>query len=57
MEFNTMILTRIAANLQKEANRQEGEVLKRDLEYQIEVLKSAKTEVDNFRMIKELLKK
>ena len=55
-EYNSGILTRIAADLQKELSRTTNEVVKQDLEDQIDALKSFKNEIDSFRMVKNLLK-
>ena len=52
---SSRLLLRIAADLQKELVRQTNEVVKQDLEMQIEGLKSLHKEVEDYRTIKRLL--
>lgn len=49
------LLLRIASDLQKELHRQTNEVVKQDLEMQIEGLKALHKEVEEYRTIKRLL--
>lgn len=55
-KYDTIILSRIASDLQKEIIRQTNKVIIADLENQVEALKSFRKELDDFRKIKELLK-
>ena len=52
---STRLISRVVADLQKELVRTENEIVKRDLEEQIEGLKTLKTELDDFRTIKRIL--
>ena len=52
---SSRLLLRIAADLQKELVRQTNEVVKQDLEMQIEGLKALHKEVEDYRTIKRLL--
>ncbi len=52
---SSRLLLRIAADLQKELIRTENEIVKRDLEDQIEGLKVLHKEVEDYRTIKRLL--
>ena len=52
---SSRLLLRIASDLQKELLRQTNEVIKRDLEMQIEGLKALHKEVEDYRTIKRLL--
>jgi hypothetical protein len=52
---SSRLLLRIAADLQKELVRQTNEVVKQDLEIQIEGLKALHKEVEDYRTIKRLL--
>lgn len=52
---SSRLLLRIAADLQKESVRQTNEVVKQDLEMQIEGLKALHKEVEDYRTIKRLL--
>lgn len=52
---SSRLLLRIATDLQKELVRQTNEVVKQDLEMQIEGLKALHKEVEDYRTIKRLL--
>jgi hypothetical protein len=52
---SSRLLLRVAADLQKELVRQTNEVVKQDLEMQIEGLKALYKEVEDYRTIKRLL--
>jgi len=52
---SSRLLLRIASDLQKELIRQTNEVVKQDLEMQIEGLKALHKEVEDYRTIKRLL--
>ena len=52
---SSRLLLRVAADLQKELIRQTDDVVKADLEMQIEGLKALHKEVEDFRTIKRLL--
>ena len=52
---STRLISRVVADLQKELVRTENEIVKRDLEEQIEGLKTLKIELDDFRTIKRIL--
>ena len=52
---STLLISRVVADIQKELVRTENEIVKRDLEEQIEGLKTLKTELDDFRTIKRIL--
>jgi len=52
---STRLISRVASDLQKELVRTESEIVKRDLEEQIEGLKILKKELDDFRTIKTIL--
>ena len=52
---SSRLLLRIVADLQKELVRQTNEVVKQDLEMQIEGLKILHKEVEDYRTIKRLL--
>lgn len=54
---STRLISRVVADLQKELLRTEKEIVKRDLEEQIEGLKALKKELDDFRTIKSILNK
>lgn len=49
------LLLRVVADLQRESVKQTNEIVKRDLEAQIEGLKVLYKEVEDFRTIKRLL--
>ena len=55
VDVSTRLISRVVADLQKELVRTENEIVKRDLEEQIEGLKTLKTELDDFRTIKRIL--
>jgi len=52
---SSRLLLRIAADLQKEYVRQTDDMVKADLEIQIEGLKALHKEVEDYRTIKRLL--
>lgn len=52
---SSRLLLRIAADLQKELLRQTDDMVKADLETQIEGLKALHKEVEDYRTIKRLL--
>ncbi len=52
---STRLISRVVADLQKELVRTENEIVKRDLEEQIEGLKTLKKELDDFRTIRRIL--
>ena len=52
---SSRLLLRVAADLQKELIRQIDDVVKSDLEMQIEGLKALHKEVEDYRTIKRLL--
>ena len=52
---SSSLLLRVAADLQKELIRRTDDVVKADLEMQIEGLKSLHKEVEDYRTIKRLL--
>ena len=52
---SSRLLLRVAADLQKELIRQTDDVVKADLEMQIEGLKALHKEVEDYRTIKRLL--
>lgn len=52
---STRLISRVVADLKKELVRTEKEIVKRDLEEQIEGLKTLKLELDDFRTIKRIL--
>lgn len=52
---STRLISRVVADLQKELIRTENEIVKTELEEQIEGLKTLKTELDDFRTIKRIL--
>ena len=52
---STLLLTRIATDLEKEMKRSDNEIVIADLEMQIDGLKALKKELDDFRTIKTIL--
>lgn len=52
---SSRLLLRVAADLQKELFRQTDDIIKADLETQIEGLKALHKEVEDYRTIKRLL--
>lgn len=52
---STLLISRVVADLKKELVRTKNEIVKRDLEEQIEGLKKLKKELDDFRTIKRIL--
>jgi hypothetical protein len=52
---NSRLLLRISADLKKELVRQKNEVVKHDLEMQIEGLQALHKEIEDYRTIKRLL--
>ena len=54
-DISSKLLLRIAEDLQKELIRQTNDVVKADLEMQIEGLKKLHKEIEDYRTIKRLL--
>lgn len=54
-DVSSRLLLRVAADLQKELIRQTDDVVKADLEMQIEGLKALHKEVEDYRTVKRIL--